>query len=180
MKNFIRRPSTVYFLFYFLLISLFRWEISLGLLLMWVGGVVGMLFEWVDRIFYVYFTKPHEQLSFQVRSLVKQKRYREALKLIDQRKYEQRHLTVRSLLFILVWILAAFFVLTSTGSALASGMVMSIGLSIFIDMLRDWKNMEKLKGWLFWQIRNSFSDKETKGVVIGFGVVFLLLTVMLI
>ena len=69
MKNFIRRPATVYFLFYFLLISLLMWEMSLKVVLMWAGGVVGMLFEWVDRIAYVYFTKPHEQLSFQVISV---------------------------------------------------------------------------------------------------------------
>jgi len=180
MKNFIRRPSTVYFLFYFLLVSLLRWEISLSVILMWVGGVVGMLFEWVDRITYVYFTKPHEQLSFQVKSLMSQKRYREALLLIDYRKHEQKHLTVRSLLFVLVWILAAFFVLTSTGSAFASGMVMAIGLSILIDMIKDWHNIGELKKWLFWQIKNNFSDKETRGVVVGFGVIFVLLSLAML
>ena len=180
MRSFIRRPSTVYFLFYFLLMSLLRWEISLGVILMWVGGVMGMLFEWVDRIAYVYFTKPHEQLSFQVKSLISQKKYMKALLLIDCRKYEQKHLTVRSLLFALIWVLAAFFVLTSTGSAFAGGMVMAIGLSILIDMLKDWGKIGKLKEWLFWQIKKDFSDKEARGVVIGFGVIFALLSLVML
>ena len=180
MRDFVRRPSTVYFLFYFCLISLIRWDISLELILLWLGGVFGILFEWVDRLAYIYFTKPHEQLSFQAKSLISQKRYKDAIVLIDSRKHEQKNLSVGSILFLMVWVVAAFFVITSTGSAFASGMVMAIGLSVLVEMYGDWNNLEKLKGWLFWQIKRGFSDAEAKSVVVIFSALFVVLTLLLI
>jgi hypothetical protein len=167
-------------LFYFGLVSILRWQLDWSVLWWWLGGGVGLLFSWADRLAHVYFTRPFEQLSLQVKSLVAAKRYREAVVLLDHRKHEQRHLTVRSALFLAVWVAAALFVITSTGSIFAVGMVMAIGLSVLVDMIMDFKDLAKLKWWLFWQIKRTFSDKETKGFVAGYAVVFGLLTLMII
>ena len=180
MRDFLTKPWVIAFLFYFGLLSLLRWQLNWSLLFLWLGGVVGIGFSWADRLAHVYFTRPFEQLSLQVKSLVTQKRYREAVLLLEHRKDEQRHLTVRSVLFLAVWVVAAFFVISSTGSIFAVGMVMAIGMSVLVDMLADWHNLEKLKWWLFWQIKRTFSDKETKGVVIGFAGLFGLLSLMVI
>lgn len=180
MKRFLSRPSLLYFVLYFGLISIFRWRFDWSLLSIWLGGLLGIGFVWVDRLAHVYFTKPHEQLSIQVRRLVSSRKYFDALRLIDQRKNEQRHLTARSLLFLMVWVVAAFYVLTSTGSVFASSMVMGVGLSVLVSMLVDWNNLAKLKSWLFWQIKRDVSDDETKIVVVVFGVLFVLLSLIMV
>lgn len=180
MRDFFRKPAVLYFIFYFGLLSILRWRWDWSLLFLWLGGVLGMGFSWADRLAHVYFTRPFEQLSLQVKSLIEQKRWKQAFRVLDLRKNEQRHLTVRSALFLAVWVVAAFFVISSTGSIFSVGMVMAIGLSVLLDMIHDFGNMDKLKWWLFWQIKRSFSDREAKAVVLAFGVLFLALSLAIV
>jgi hypothetical protein len=178
--NYLRRPRVLYFLVYFGVLSILRWQINWSVLLLWLGGVLGMFFFWADRLAHVYFTRPFEQLSLQVKGLLAERRFKEALLLLEQRKNEQRHLSVRSALFLALWVPLAFFVITSTGSVLAVGMVMAIGLSAVIDMQTDFSHLEKLKWWLFWQIKRNFSDTETKYFVAIFSTLFVLLSLLIV
>lgn len=178
--NFLRRPRVLYFLTYFGLLSLLRWQINWSVLMLWLGGVLGMFFFWADRLAHVYFTRPFEQLSLQVKGLFHERRIKEALLLLEQRKNEQRHLSVRSALFLALWIPLAFFVITSTGSVLAVGLVMAIGLSAIVDMQSDFKQLSKLKWWLFWQIKRDFTDIEAKYFVFIFCAFFALLSVLIV
>jgi hypothetical protein len=145
-----------------------------------IGGIMGMGLVWADRLFYVYFTRPHEQLSVHIQHLVKGRRYREALLVLKMRGHEQQHLTVRSVLFMGVWIPVALFILTSTASFLARGFVMGIGLHLLYDIYIDWGNRQRLRDWLFWPVRRDVADSELKVVVGVYVAFFILLSLLLL
>ena len=180
MKPTLPRSQTLVFCLYFLAISLLGWQWDLNLVWFWLGGILGMLFTYVDRLIHVYFTKPHEQLSQQIQHLVKSNRFTETIRLLKSRGNEQRYLAARSVFFMGAFIPAAFYVITSTGSAIATGLVMGIGLNLVIDGITGLKDLSALKWWLFWPIKRDFSDKEAKVVVIVFTTLFFLLSLMLV
>lgn len=180
MKLNLSLNKTIIFILYFLSITLLRWQWDLNLVWFWLGGIFGLLFTYVDRLIHVYFTRPHEQLSQQVQHLVKSNRFTETIRLLKTRGDEQRYLAARSVFFMGAFIPAALYVITSTGSAIATGLVMGIGLNLVIDGTIGLKNPAQLKWWLFWPIKRDFSDKEAKVVVIVFTSLFFLLSLMLV
>jgi hypothetical protein len=100
--------------------------------------------------------------------------------LLKDRKDEQRQLAVKSVLFIAVWIPLALFVATSSDSILAKGFSMGVGLHLLIDIWLDWGDKNKLKAWLFWPIKRELTDQELIVVVSGFGMMFFLISLLLL
>lgn len=149
------------------------WE----LILWFLGVVVGTYFVKIDQLIYIYFTLPEAHLSLQTRWLIKQKRYRDSLRLLDQRSGEQR-LAFHSALFQVVWVVLAFFTLTSTSVIFGKTLVMAIGLTLLVQ---EWEDVLAKKGinWLFWQIKRIISPQEQKmflWIMTGlFGILSLLL-----
>ncbi len=139
-----------------------------------------MLFVFVDRLVYVYVTRPHEQLSEYVQHLIREKQFRAAVKALYERRAEQVHLSTRTVFFIVAWIPIGLYVITSTGSMLAAGLVMGVGLHLLFDMAEDWGNLERLKSWLFWQIKRPITDREAQTVIGVYVVAFVVLSLALI
>ena len=125
-----------------------------------VGVVIGVLLLFLDRVVYVY-NYPAEQLSQYVRWYVQQKKYGEALALLDARRLEQDKLTFRSALFMTLWVPIAFFALTSTAGLLGKGVVMGLMFHILVDSWRlQGKDPRRLHTRLFWLIKRPFRDEE--------------------
>lgn len=140
------------------------WPFEINELLRWVwwllGTGVGVMILFLDRVAYT-FAYPTEQLSQQFTWLVKRKNYVQAMELLDLRRGEQEKLTFRSALFMVVWILLAFFALTSTSAMFGKGVVMGLMLHILYDAWRLQKeDPGKLSTRLFWQIKRGFSNEE--------------------
>jgi len=174
------RPKLLLYLAYFGLLSLINLKLGFDLIWLWVGAMLGWLFIYVDRLNHVYLTKPDEQLSVYVKHLVTNKRYGEAFILLTNRGGEQRFLMSRSVLFMVAFVPLALFVLTSTASELAAGMVLGIGLHLLLSIAFDWYRFEYLKHWLFWPIKRHFNDTEAKAIIAvytGFFVLFSLFMV---
>ena len=112
--------------------------------------------------------------------LIKNGSYKDALMLLFERREEQLYLVVRSIFFLAAWVPMTLFVITSTGSMLGTGLVMGIGLHLLYDSFVDFKNMERLKWWLFWSVKRKVSDNEAKAVVWIFAGVFGLLSLLLV
>lgn len=125
-----------------------------------LGVLVGVYVLFLDRIVYAY-SYPKEQLSQQFTWLWKQRKYGQALRLLDDRRSEQQKLTFRSALFMVVWVFLAFFALTSTASVFGKGVVMGLMLHVLFDAWRL-QNMDsgRLNTRLFWQVGRKFSHEE--------------------
>jgi hypothetical protein len=155
---------------YFTLGAVKRWVFGWWIVAWWLGGIASLMFEWADRLVYVYLTRPHEQLSIQIRYVINQGRYGEAMQLLKQRKGEQARLSGKSFLFLLAWIPLAFFVVTSTTSWFGKGLVMGIGLKALYEMTQ---------GYGLWQANRQLHSEEIKKFGYGFGGLFILISLFL-
>jgi len=172
-------PLWLVALAYLGILTLLRLPWQWQVIWLWAGTLLGIGLEGIDRLVYVYLVHPEDQLSIEVKRLAAVKHYREAVRLLVKRAAEQERLVSRSILFLFGWTAAAIYVVTSTGSLFASGVVLGAGLHLAYDMALGWKDKEKLKSWLCWQIKRSLTDRELAVVVGLFLMVFGLLTLMM-
>lgn len=166
---------------YLVVVAVLKWQWSLGLLSLWMGGLVGFGLTYLDRLIYVYWLHPEEDLSQLVRDLIHRGRWKLALKEMYQRRKEQAKLTTRSAVFVLAWMPLALFAVTTTGSWFAEGLVMGLGLHVLYDLWRDWQlDPQGLNKKLFWQIKREVSLSEQQRFLYVFSGVFGLLTLLLL
>lgn len=171
----IKKPSLaqIVFLSYFLGIICLRILnrlkfFSLGLLLdniyFFLGGLFGWFLLKADRLVDAFFTNPQTQLSYQIRHLVKNRQFLKLLSTLEERKLEQNRLAFRSAIFQVVWLVLAFFTLTSTSSFFGKGMILGLGFHLLFDEWKDYiyKGVSYVRDWLFWQIKRKVSIEETK------------------
>ena len=83
--KYFRSKLVIVGLVYFGLVTLLMFSWHWKLILLWLGGFMGLYFIYVDRLVYVYLVKPHEQLSEQVKHMLRAKRIKEAIVLLDHR-----------------------------------------------------------------------------------------------
>jgi hypothetical protein len=179
------RSYLSWFLVYFgVILALRLLSNGVGALINWssvfllLGGVVGLMIELVDRWVYVYFSHPEEPLSVQLKGLVKENRYADAMTNLMANFAWQQRLSMNNVLFLGGWVVLAIFLMTSSVSAFAHGLVLGIGLSLLGGIWRDWKNPEVLKTRLFWPIKRKVAGDEMKAVVGVFVGAFLLVSLM--
>lgn len=168
----------VWFGVYFALVILKRWQFDMNAVWWVCGGLITAVFDVVDRLVYVYVNRPHEQLSEQVKLLITERRYTDALRVLYARKDEQLHLASRSVLFLGAWVVLALFVLTSSVSWLAKGMVMGIGLRVVYEIVLHWNNLPLLQQRIFWQVKREIDFSEVRAVVSVFMGLFLVLSLL--
>jgi len=84
------------------------WRLSLFV----VGVGLGMLVELADRLVYVYYSRPDEELSMQVKNLVAQRRLGQVVSVLEANKASQLKLSTNNVLFMVVWVGLALFLLT--------------------------------------------------------------------
>lgn len=180
LKTWGKEEFTWLFLAYFALVSALRLQLNWGLPAWWLGGGISLLIQFADRLFYVYYVKPDAPLSVAVKRFIDKRQFRLAYIAFKHRGYEQEHLALQSALFMAAWVVIALYVITSSGSMLAAGLVLGLGLQLIYRMIADYREPKKLKAWLFWQIKRPVSDKEMRVVVWSFGTAFVLLTWLMV
>jgi hypothetical protein len=163
------------------IITLLRWSWQWNLVFFWVGGLLGTFLLDADHLFYLLWINPHELTSLRAKRLVEQKRFKEALILVWDTRHERIRLPFRNALFQPILYVLCFFILTSTGSLFGAGLVMGMALHLLKDEVEDLlTDKERLKKWLFWQIKGEVSDENQKIFVILMVLVFLGLNLLLI
>lgn len=166
---------------YLLSVVVFRWQWGWNTVWWILGGFIGFCLVYLDRLIYVYWLHPQEELSQLVRDLIRQHRWRLAFKEVHQRANAQLKLTTRSVLFALAWMLLALFAVTSTGSGFAGGLLMGLGLHMLYDFWRDEQlDPVALNKKLFWQVKREISLEEQKKFLYFFTGAFIIMTLIVI
>jgi len=145
--------------------------------LMWwlLGAMIGFLFVFLDRFVYSVLSKPNETLSLRVKELFGQSNFTEGLRLLLAERYDQKEMVMRSAMFMVVWIVLAFFTATSVLNLFARGFMLGIGTHLVFDLIYDFvKDKERLDLW-FWQIKRTLEPEEKFGFVMVVSVIYLLL-----
>lgn len=99
----------------------------------WVGGLIGMVLPSLDHIVYVFFQRPYELTPQRVKSLFQQKNYRGVIVLLYQTRGERTNLIFHSFLFQVIFAILTFWVVSSSGSPLGRGVVLSFYLNLLLD-----------------------------------------------
>lgn len=128
-----------------------------------IGGVIGWVLPWLDKIAYIYILHPEVQLAQYVQYQVKQKQFKSAFEVLNKRGGELDKLTTRSAMFQVIWVVLAVFTLTSVSGLFGKALVMALGLRILVEEWREYlKDKNKLKALLFWQVKREISNDELK------------------
>lgn len=149
-----------------------RWSLGVDILWWWLGGVVGFLFVFLDRMVYAFWQKPDETLSIKMKDLFAQGKILRGLALSLQERREQKNLMMRSIVFLFAWVVLGLFAVTSVVSPFGRGFMLGLGLHLAFDLMWDYVSRDRNVGMWFWQIKREFSETEKKVVTWGFVVIF--------
>lgn len=101
-----------------------------------------MAFSYIDHLLHVFVYKPQELTSIRVQTLVKQKQYKEAILLLYSTYDERKDLIFHTILFQAIFAILTFWVVSSSGSIFARGLVLGYYLSLVIYNLKKYLNKE--------------------------------------
>lgn len=149
------------------------WTIGIDILYWWLGGVIGFLFVFCDRLIYELVTNPGRTMNTKIKQLFGEGRLvRGMVAILGEREREDR-LMMRSVLFLAIWVVLAFWVVSSVSSMFARGLVMGLGTHLVFDLLWEYsKNKEGINDW-FWQIKRVVNENEKRMVVLTASMVYL-------
>lgn len=147
---------------------------NIGLLWWLLGTMIGFLFVFLDRFFYSVLSNPDSTLGLKLKELKKNDLI-EGIKLLLAERFDQKELVMRSFLFLLMWIVLAFFTMTSVVNYFARGFMLGIGTHLIFDLIYDfYYDKERLDTW-FWQIKRTLEPEEKRWFVGIICIVYLLI-----
>lgn len=151
------------------------WTINYQVLLWWLGAVLGFSFVFADRLIYAFWQHPEETLSLTLRQVLGGGRWMTGLSTLLTERGTQKHLMMRSVLFLVVWLGLGFLTISSVSNLFGRGFMLGLGIHLTFDLLTDTvAHRRDLKLW-FWQIKRDIPESEMKMVVWGYTILFLLI-----
>jgi hypothetical protein len=126
------------------------------------GWILGWLLAEADHVLYATMCNPQELTCQRVRAEMGKKDWRRAWQLLQETKFERTKLPVRNVLTGFVMTGLGIWVVTSSGSLLAAGLVFGFGIRLFSELLTD----TDYKKW-YWVFAREFSESEHKGVLMA-------------
>lgn len=143
----------------------------LGDLWLVVGWIIGYGLAEVDHLFYVAVCNPQELTCQRVRQELGARSWKSAWDLLRRTAGERTRLPIHNVLTGVIVAGLGIWVVSSSGSLLASGVVVGLGVKLFTEYLSGEK-----KGW-FWLFSREFALGEQRVVGVTWG---LLLAISLV
>lgn len=113
----------------------------------WIGGIVGNFLPDLDHFIYVYFLKPHELTSQRVIFMMGKRNLSRSFRLLAETRSERTKLIFHSRLFQIIFIVLAFFVVTSSGSLFSRGVILAFFLHLLVDQAVDLVETGNIDNW---------------------------------
>lgn len=186
MRNLAKSHFKILFL-YLLVVTVLRAEIPgnfgmfFDLLGFWLGGVIGTLLLDLDRLIHIYVERPEEQLSQQVKELVRKQQWKEAAGTLILRRREQYNLAFRNVIFAAVFIPVVFFAFTSAARLFGKGLAAGVMVHFLYDAWRDYlKDKERFRSWFMWMVQRDVPLREQKLLLYVLTGIFAFLTFLLL
>lgn len=132
---------------FFVLITITKGWLNLSYWPFWVGMVIGTILPDVDHLIYVYFLAPTDLTSQRVSYGISKKQIVNSLSLLYATRRERTKLIFHTVWFQILFMLLAFFVVTSSGSLIGKGIVLAFSLHLLVDQLVDLMETKTLEPW---------------------------------
>jgi hypothetical protein len=114
---------------------------------MWLGGVIGILLPCIDHLLYIYLFRPYELTSQRAKSLLAQKRLKDAVLLLYDTGDERFGPIFHSAFFQIVFLFLTFLILTSSTNIIGKGVVLGVSLHLLVDQLEELLEKGNLDSW---------------------------------
>lgn len=155
-----------------LLLGSFSFDTSL--IWWWLGGIIGFLFVFSDRLVHALVTNSDEVLSLRIKDLFSKGKLAEGMAVALSERDKQKNLVMRSALFIVIWAGISIFATTSVASPFSRGFVLGVGTHLIFDLAWDFFFAERRIDLWFWQVRG-VSQTERVWFVYGSFLFYLLI-----
>lgn len=133
---------------YFLFLTITNNLYSFNYWPFYFGGLVGLFMSNIDHLLHVFVFQTQELTSQRVLMLIKNKQYKETLKLLFDTRDERKDLIFHTTLFQIIFTILTFWVVSSSGSLFVKGLVLSYLLGLVIYNLK--KYIVKLDNNFIW------------------------------
>jgi len=129
-----------------------------------LGWVIGYMLTEIDDLFYAYICNPEDGTCQRVKTHIAAADWRRARDVLVATRGERQNLPIHNILTGLVVAAVGVWVVTSSGSLIASGAVLGLTTRLFIGALME-KNYQK---W-YWMFAREFTATEHKTVMAVWG-----------
>lgn len=160
------------------LVFIYRRWFSLTYLPFIYGGIIGTILPDLDYILYAYILRPKEGESQQVAALVSEKKIVKTLDFLNSAYAKRSDLLFHTASFQALFVIFAFWVVTSAGSLLGSGLVLMFLLHLLIDEVADWAENKNLDRW-FINFPVKFDAEQRYWYLIANGILILAFGILL-
>ena len=116
----------------------------------WFGAIFGFLFVFLDRLYYGLWQNPDEVLSIKMKDLFGKGNLLKGLVAVLEERGDQQKLVMRSVLFLVAWVVLGFFALSSVDAPFGRGFMLGLGLHLAFDLLVDYFGRGREVGLWFW------------------------------
>jgi hypothetical protein len=168
----------LFFLSFFLLISLIKHWFSFIYLYFWFGGLIGLALPIIDHILYAYVLRPDEVVSERIRFMIRNREFKSVFNYIIATKRERSKLIFHTAYFQIIFLILTFFVITSSGSLFGRGLVLAFSLHLLIEELSDFMDRRDITSW-FREIPFEMNYDKIKVYILGNVLILLFLGIFL-
>lgn len=141
------------------------WTFGLSVIWWCLGVIFGFVFVFGDRIFYNLVMEPAKTLGIQMKHLLKKGKIVDSLALALEERAVDKGLIMRSVVFLLVYLVLSFWAMMTVNGAWQRGFVMGIGLHLYFDFIWDYLSKKSVSNW-FWQLQIRLSKNEERIFVV--------------
>ena len=128
------------------------------------GWILGWMMTELENLLYAMVCDPQEQSCQRVKSEIQKKNWGKLWQVLQETKFERAKMPVRNVLTAFVMTGVGLWVVTSSGSLLASGLVFGFCVRLFSEILAD----RDYKKW-YWVFAREFGESEHKAVLLAWG-----------
>lgn len=137
----------LFFLSFFILLLIKRNILSWSFLPLLLGGIIGTFLADLDQFLYAFLFNPYDLASQRAVYHFKKKELFKGLLILWGAKETRTHQVFHSFSFQIIFLILTFWVVSSSGSLFAIGLVIAFSLHLFIDQFSDFLAFGNLDAW---------------------------------
>lgn len=119
------------------LIKILGGKFGVESILLGIGWGLGFILADLDHLLYILVTNAHELTSLRIKQMFTNRDWKAIWQEIENTKSERMQMAVHNVVTGLVLSGVGLWLVTSSGSLLASGLVVSLGIKLFIEFAVD-------------------------------------------
>jgi hypothetical protein len=127
----------LFFLAFFIFLSIQRNLFQWYSLFFWLGGLIGTIAVDLDHFLYAFFLNPQDLSSQRAIYYFKKREYIKGILVLWDNKETRTHQVFHSFSFQIIFLILTIWIVSSSVNIFAIGLVLAFSLHLFVDQLSD-------------------------------------------